>query len=119
MKKRTIMLLLFVMVFYSVQAQVKSLTGKVTSLTDGQPLIGVSVSVKGATSSTITDADGNFKINIPEKNDNVLVIKYLGFKDQEVPVRNQTQLNVTLEEDTKALEEIVVVGYGTVKKRDL
>jgi TonB-linked SusC/RagA family outer membrane protein len=113
------MLLLFVMVFYSVQAQVKSLTGKVTSLTDGQPLIGVSVSVKGATSSTITDADGNFKINIPEKNDNVLVIKYLGFKDQEVPVRNQTQLNVTLEEDTKALEEIVVVGYGTVKKRDL
>lgn len=121
MKKRTTMLLFFALAFYTftLQAQVKSLSGKVTSKTDGEPLIGVSISVKNSPTSTITDASGNFKINLPNQGESILLVKYIGFKDLEVPVLNQTQLSIQLEEDTKALDEIVVIGYGTVKKRDL
>lgn len=115
------MLLFFAMAFFTftLQAQVRSLSGKVTSKTDGEPLIGVSISVKSSTASTITDASGNFKINLPDQAESTLLVKYIGFKDLEVPVRNQAQINIQLEEDTKTLDEIVVIGYGTVKKRDL
>jgi len=82
------------------------------------PLPGASVVVKGTTNGTQTDFDGNFQLsNVPE--DATLVFSYVSFKTQEIPVNGQTTLNITLEADTQSLEEVVVVGYGTQKKKEI
>lgn len=84
----------------------------------GESLIGVSIVQKGTTSGTLTDVDGNFTINLP--NDNAtLVISYIGYVTQEVSVKGKTELNITLNENTEILDEVVVIGYGVVKKKDL
>ena len=83
----------------------------------GDPMIGVSVLVKGTTTGIITDVDGNF--TVPAKNGDVLLIKYLGYKDQEIKVTGNTRLKITLQEDSQSLDEVVVVGYGTQKKVNL
>ncbi|GHT18264.1 SusC/RagA family TonB-linked outer membrane protein [Bacteroidia bacterium] len=83
----------------------------------GEAIIGASVAVKGTTTGTVADVDGNFSITAAPNA--VLEISYLGFKTQEVAVGNQTKIAVVLEEDTKALDEVVVIGYGTVRKSDL
>jgi TonB-linked SusC/RagA family outer membrane protein len=84
----------------------------------GEPMIGVSILVDGTTNGGVTDFDGNFTIqNVPE--DGVLKISYVGFKDQKIPVAGKSSINVTLQEDAMGLDEIVVVGYGTMKKKDL
>lgn len=74
--------------------------------------------MKGTSTGTVTDIDGKFSLPITETNA-VLVISYIGYKSQEIKVGNQSSLNVTLEAETLGLEEIVVVGYGTVKKKTL
>ncbi len=84
----------------------------------GEPMIGVNVLVKGTTNGTITDFDGNFSISGVKDND-VLSVTYIGYITQEVKVGNQKTINVVLKEDTETLDEVVVIGYGTVKKRDL
>jgi len=84
----------------------------------GEAIIGANVFVKGEISGTATDADGNFSIQVPNEN-SVLQISYLGFKTQEIRVGNKRKIDVTLAEDSKALGEVVVVGYGTMKKSDL
>jgi TonB-linked SusC/RagA family outer membrane protein len=89
-------------------------TGKVAG-GDGQGLPGVTVVVKGTTDGAATDATGNFSIQAA--NTDVLVFSFIGFSTQEVTVGNKTQINVTLREDAKALEEVVVVGYGTQQKK--
>ena len=82
----------------------------------GEPMIGVNVLVKGTTNGTITDFDGNFTINdVPS--DATLVVSYIGYLTQEV--KSGQNLIIVLEEDNKTLDEVVVIGYGTVKKRDL
>jgi TonB-dependent starch-binding outer membrane protein SusC len=102
-----------------VQAQTKAITGKVID-TKKEPLIGVSVNLKGTSQGVVTDVDGNYRINVPSSGSAVLVFKYLGFKTTEVAVGNQNQVNVTLTEDSKALDEVVIIGYGqAVKKSDL
>ncbi|MEG1587215.1 MAG: carboxypeptidase-like regulatory domain-containing protein, partial [Bacteroidales bacterium] len=83
-----------------------------------QPMIGVSVVVKGTTNGTITDLDGNFSISVPSPKA-ILEISYIGYKTQEIAAGHNTSLNITMDPDTKALDEVVVIGYGTVKKRDL
>ena len=84
----------------------------------GIPVIGANVIVKGTTNGTITDFDGNFAIeDVPA--DGVLVVSYIGYLSQEIPVGNQSTINVTLKEDTQALDEVVVVGYGTMRKSDV
>ena len=84
----------------------------------GEPMIGVSILVDGTTNGGVTDFDGNFTIqNVPENG--VLKISYVGFKDQKIPVAGKNSIKVTLEEDAMGLDEIVVVGYGTMKKKDL
>ncbi|MFP5436366.1 MAG: SusC/RagA family TonB-linked outer membrane protein [Bacteroidia bacterium] len=93
-------------------------TGTITSKTDGMPLPGANVTVKGTSVSTSTDENGKFTI-LPTSADAVLVITYMGFKPQEVAVSGQNTINIILEEDQTQLEEVVVVGYGTVKKKDL
>ena len=82
------------------------------------PVAGANVIEKGTTNGTITDADGNFTLNVSSPNA-ILVISYIGYKEQEIPVNNQTSFNIKLVEDSQALEEVVVVGYGTQKKVNL
>ena len=85
---------------------------------NGEPMIGVNVVVKGTTNGTITGIDGDFSLSGVKKSD-VIAFTYIGFKNKEVKYEGQKQLNVILEEDTETLEEVVVIGYGTVNKRDL
>lgn len=89
------------------------------TVTDGlkDPLIGVNILVKGTTTGTITDINGAYEIDAPA--DATLVFKYVGYLDKEVQVKRQSVINVTMEDDAQNLDEVVVVGYGTVKKRDL
>lgn len=83
----------------------------------GDPMIGVSVLVKGTTTGIITDVEGNFIV--PAKTGDVILVKYLGYKDQEIKVTSNARLKITLQEDTQNLDEVVVVGYGTQKKVNL
>ena len=104
-------------VFCFVAYAQKTVTGTVVDAA-GEPMIGVSILVDGTTNGGVTDFDGNFTIqNVPENG--VLKISYVGFKDQKIPVAGKNSIKVTLEEDAMGLDEIVVVGYGTMKKKDL
>jgi len=85
----------------------------------GQPLPGVSVALKGTSTGTVTDAEGMFTINTAGVGEPVLVLSYIGFESQEVAVGNRASFDVSLQEDTEALSEVVVVGYGTQKKVNL
>lgn len=100
-----------------VQAQV-TVRGTVNSSGDGLSLPGVTVLVKGTTTGVATDGDGRYSISVPNAN-SVLVFSFIGFKSQEIVVGNQSSIDVTMEEDMSSLDEIVVVGYGTMKKRDM
>lgn len=99
------------------QEQTKTITGKVTD-SSGEPLPGATVIVKGTTIGTVTDADGNFTLQIPS-DAQTLQISFVGMKTQEVAVGNQASINVVMEEEAIGIEEVVVIGYGTVKKKDL
>ena len=94
----------------------KTISGKIVDAT-GEAIIGASIIVKGTTNGTITDFDGNFTLNVPE--DAVLVISYIGYNTIETSVKGKTDLAITMKEDTQALEEVVVVGYGSQKKVNL
>lgn len=85
---------------------------------NGEPIIGANVVVKGTTNGTITDMDGKYTLNDVSDKD-ILTISYIGYLSKDIPVNGQQSINAILEEDTQSLDEIVVVGYGTVKKRDL
>ena len=90
--------------------------GVITSGADGLPLIGVNVVEKGTTNGTVTDFDGNFELTV--SSNAVLDISYIGFLSQEVKiVAGKTTYNVVLKEDSQALDEVVVVGYGVQKKK--
>lgn len=97
---------------------VRSVTGTVTNANDGTPLIGATVLVKGTSTGTVTDIDGNFTIEV-QGNDAILVFTYTGFKALEVEVGSQSNLSVSLAEDSAILDEVVVVGYGIQKKRNV
>lgn len=92
-------------------------TGQVTD-ENGAPLPGASVLEKGTTNGTSTDVNGNFKLSVMGAN-SVLVFSFIGYTTQEIPVGTRTNINVTLAPDTRTLSEVVVVGYGTVRKSDL
>ena len=95
----------------------QKVTGKVKD-SSGEPVIGASVVVKGNnTMGTITDFDGNFMLDVPTKS--VLVISYIGYVTQEVPTAGKKSLEIILKEDTKTLDEVVVIGYGTQRKGDV
>jgi TonB-linked SusC/RagA family outer membrane protein len=94
----------------------KTITGTVLD-TEGEPVIGANIREKGTTNGVVTDAEGKFTITV--SGNPVLQISYIGYTNQEITVGNRTQLDVVLTEDTQALSEIVVVGYGTQKKANL
>lgn len=97
--------------------QQKSVSGKVAD-SSGSPLPGVSVVLKGTTTGTITDFDGKYSLaNVP--NDATLVFSFVGMKSQEIPVAGKANINVTMAEESIGIEEVVAIGYGTVKKSDL
>lgn len=103
--------------FSAIGMQQPAVKGKVTDAA-GQPLPGVTVVVKGTARGTVTNADGDYSLtNIPE--DATLVFSFVGMRTEEVAVGNQTTINVTMEEETIGIDEVVAIGYGTVKKSDL
>lgn len=113
-------LLLLLLLFCSpllVKAQSRLVTGEVLDK-EKYPLIGVSVSVKGTTSGTITDLEGRYFISVPNSK-STLVFSFIGFSTKEIPVGELPIINVTLDEDVKLLDEVVVVGYGVQKKSHL
>lgn len=93
------------------------ITGTVTDAS-GQPLPGANILEKGTANGALTDFDGNFSISVSDSNA-ILVVSYVGFATKEIATKGQTTLNVTLEESTAGLDEVVIIGYGSVKKSDL
>ncbi|MBT31226.1 MAG: SusC/RagA family TonB-linked outer membrane protein [Thalassobius sp.] len=91
------------------------ITGTIISAEDGEPVIGASIQIKGTTSGTITDIDGQFKLSKVPSN-GVLIVSYIGFETQEVEVAGRNVIDITLSADVQQLEEIVVIGYGQQKK---
>lgn len=117
MKKQLICLLVMFCCSITVFAQ-HVVKGKITDTKTGEPLVGVNVILKGVTSSgTISDLNGDYSLSVPESS--ILVFSYIGYLNQEIAVKNQPVINVFLSEDVEALDEVVVVGYGTMRKRDL
>lgn len=110
-------LIVILMSFQSVYGQQKKLTGTVIG-TDNAPIPGVSIVVKGTSVGTVTDVDGKFSLNVPA-NSQSLVFSFVGMLAQEITIGNLTEFNVRLKEETKGLEEVVVVGYGTQKKESV
>ncbi len=100
----------------AVKQQTRTVTGRIVD-DMGEPIIGANVFVKGTTNGTVTDFDGNFSIEADSKS--VLSISYIGYLTKEIVIGNLKVINITLLEDTKALDEVVVIGYGTQKKADL
>ena len=94
-----------------------TITGTVTSAEDGLPIPGVNVVVQGTTSGTATDLDGNYKVTVTEENA-TLLFSFIGFKTQSIPVGNQTVINVALESDAQALEEVVVTAMGIERSEE-
>ena len=113
---KALLLALFAMVSMSLTAQV-TVTGTVLDNT-GETVIGASVIEKGQTGGVTTDIDGNFTIKV-KKADATLVISYIGYKTQEIALKGRNKIEVTLEPSSEALEELVVVGYGTQKRSDI
>ncbi|MGV8090962.1 MAG: TonB-dependent receptor [Mangrovibacterium sp.] len=99
-----------------IQQENRSVSGKVTTK-DGYPIPGVTIAVKGTTTGTITTGEGTYRLtNLPDNA--ILIFSFVGMKKQEVPV-DKAVINIVLEEETIGLEEVVAIGYGTIKKRDL
>ena len=112
--KQTIFALLFLLSSFAVYAQELYVKGVVTSADDGQPIPGATVVVKGKTTGITTNLDGVYSLKVP--GNSTLIFSFVGLKSQEIAVNNRTTINVSLATETEAIEEVVVVGYGTQKK---
>lgn len=117
MMKKVINLILFVILPQLLFAQTWQISGVVTASDDAYPLPGANVVVQGTSSGTITDIDGNFSITV--SNGQTLVFSYIGYKDELRVVKSNAVLNVELDPDAKMLDEVVAIGYGTMRKSDL
>ncbi|SDS93615.1 TonB-linked outer membrane protein, SusC/RagA family [Maribacter dokdonensis] len=116
MKKLKLLMVFLLLGMSSVLLAQSSVTGTVAD-TQGMPIPGASIVVKGISNGTVTDFDGNFSIVVDDGN--VLSVSYLGYKPVEVIYSGQSNIQITMEEDTAQLDEVVVIGYGSVKKSDL
>lgn len=115
MKKALLSLVLAMLTVFSVIAQSRTVTGKVTSAEEPEGIPGVNVLVKGSATGTITDLDGVYSVQVPAGSD-ALVFSFVGYLSQEIAIGNQNTVNVVLEQDVASLEEVVIVAYGTVEK---
>jgi TonB-linked SusC/RagA family outer membrane protein len=118
MKKILILFSLFLMTGALVMAQTVQIMGTVTSSEDGLPLPGVTISVKGTTLGTLSGADGKYLISVPTSA-TTLVISYIGFKSQEIAIEGKTKIDALLAQDVFKVDEVIVVGYGVQKKREV
>lgn len=116
LKERLVLSLLTLLMPLGLLAQDIKVQGVVKDET-GETVIGASVMQKGTTNGAVTDIDGNFSLTVPSKA--TLVVSYIGFTTQEIAVGGRTQLEITLKEDDQTLNEVVVVGYGTMDKKEL
>ncbi|WP_073067684.1 SusC/RagA family TonB-linked outer membrane protein [Fodinibius roseus] len=119
MMKRLLSLFSFVFLFAVVglQAQNIDVSGQVVDAATGESLPGVNITVQGTTSGTTTDIDGNYEITVPS--DATLVFSFVGFQRTEIPVEGRSTIDVELQESTAALDEVVVVGFGTQRRADV
>ncbi len=118
LKRKFLLTVSFLLYSIIALAQPKTITGKV-SLANSAPLSGVTVQLKNSKITTGTGDDGTFSINVPANSSNVLVFTFVGFETKEVTISNSTTVDVTLKELVGELTDVVVVGYGTQKKRDV
>lgn len=119
MKKLSLLLIFLLFVgMQLVLAQTRDVSGVVTSADDGSTIPGASVVVKGSTIGTITDMDGHFTVKVPSTG-RTLLVSFVGFASIEVPLTNAKEYKISLQSEQVAVDEVVVVGYGTQKKRDL
>ncbi|MFT2008311.1 TonB-dependent receptor [Pontibacter sp. 13R65] len=121
MKQRFLLLLLMCSLFIGISdawAQAIDVAGTVKDSETGEPIPGVSIVVKGTSVGTITGVSGEFKLQVPEPKA-ILVFSFLSYTMQEVPLQGRSTLDISLKPDSKVLDEVVVIGYGTVKKSDL
>jgi TonB-linked SusC/RagA family outer membrane protein len=109
-------LFLGILVSGALSAQGIRVTGKITDAADGSALAGVTIQEKGTTNGALSDVNGNYTITVAPTA--TLVVSYIGYKLQEIPVNNRTSVNVTLGMEDQLLQEVVVIGYGTVRKED-
>lgn len=115
-KMKAIWFFLFALLTLSVAAQERSITGKITDATTNEPLIGVTVLIEGTYTGTVTDIDGNYSVKVSPQAK--LVYSFIGYQSQTIAVGQQPIINVALQTEVKGLDEVVVIGYGTVKKSD-
>lgn len=116
MLRRLLLMLVMVFSFTIIQAQEKVISGTVTDANDSMGIPGVSVVIKGTTIGTTTDIDGRYTLNVDANS--TIVYSFVGYRTQEIIVGEQSQINVILSVETENLSEVVVIGYGTVKKED-
>ena len=114
---RLILMLILICFTSALFGQNRQVTGKVAANENGSSMEGVTVRVKGSTTSTVTDKDGNFSINVSPNA--VLVFSSIGYTSREVPVKNLSTLDVKLVTDQQSLQQVVVIGYGTAKRKDI
>jgi iron complex outermembrane receptor protein len=116
--KKTLVVLLFAIIGISASAQDRTVTGKVTDEKNGAPLVAASVTVKGTNKGTTTAADGTFSINVAS-NQTTLVVTFLNYATKELQIAGKNSINVALSQSADQLSEVVVIGYGSVRKKDL
>ena len=118
MRKKILLSSLLIIFSFMQSIAQKTISGKVMDATTGQPVIGSSVSVKGSREATQTNAEGNFTLAVPNSAKS-LVISSVGFETQDISINGQTQFSVLLKTATSSLSEVVVVGYGTQRRKDV
>lgn len=116
-KLRVLLLFLCMAISGLSVAQEVTISGKVTDASSQEPLIGVTIIINGTTDGTISDFDGNYRISAQKGQE--LIFSFIGYASQTIVVADQTSLNIGLEVDTRGLDEVIVIGYGTTKKEDL
>ncbi len=114
-KKLFLFVLLMTIGFQLVSSQGSEIKGTVIESKTNLPLIGVNIIIKGTTSGTVSDLDGNFTLTVPNQ-DAILVFSFMGFKEQEIPVNGMSTINVSMEETIEMLDEVMVIAYGTTRK---
>src|SRR5690606_32091189 len=99
-------------------AQERTVSGKVDSMDDNFPIPGVNILIKGTTQGTVTDVDGNINLLVPSSA-TTIVFSFIGYQTQEVSIGEQSFINVSMQSEASTLSEVVVVGYGSVEKKDV
>ena len=116
--KKTLVALLLAVICLPAFAQDRTVTGKVTDAKDGSPLVAASVVVKGTNKGVSTSSDGTFSLKVAGT-ENTVVVSFLNYASKEVSIAGQTNINVALTQNSDQLGDVVVIGYGSVRKKDL